>query len=80
MKALELQGKVDEKGILRIETPLKGTNTAVKVIILVPKAEDDIEDSLWLQGIAGNSTFDFLADEAEDIYSLTDGEPLTHEA
>ncbi len=80
MKALELKGKVDEKGVLRVETPLKGANTAVKVIILVPEAEDVMEDSLWLQGIAGNSAFDFLADEAEDIYSLTDGEPLTHEA
>lgn len=80
MKAIELKGKVDEKGILRLDMPLKLTNTQVKVIVLVPEVEDDMEDMFWLQGISVNNAFDFLSDEAENIYSLTDGVAANYEA
>ncbi len=38
------------------------------------KIED--EEMLWMQSIVSNPAFDFLNDPAEDIYSVTDGEPI----
>ncbi len=35
-----------------------------------------ITDTDWLTAIANNTAFDFLQDEAEDIYTLADGKPL----
>ena len=32
--------------------------------------EDEIDDNLWLKATALNPVFDFLDDEAEDIYSV----------
>ena len=34
------------------------------------------EEALWMQSIASNPAFDFLNDPAENIYSITDGEPI----
>ena len=79
MKALELSGFLDEKGILKLDNPLKIINQRVKIILLIPE-KDDINDSVWLQAISLNSAFNFLHDKGEDIYSITDGEPIRDEA
>lgn len=79
MKAIELGGFLDDKGFLKLDNPLKIVNQKVKVIILIPE-NDEISDGAWLQAISSNPEFDFLCDEEEDIYSLTDGEPITREA
>ena len=39
--------------------------------------DDEIDDNLWLKTIALNPVFDFLNDEAEDIYSVNDGKPFS---
>jgi len=36
----------------------------------------DISEQEWLQSVAMNPVFDFLADADEDIYSLADGNSL----
>ena len=36
----------------------------------------DISEKEWLQSVATNPVFDFLADADEDIYSLSDGQLL----
>ena len=36
----------------------------------------DISEKEWLQSVAMNPVFDFLADADEDIYSLSDGQLL----
>ena len=36
----------------------------------------DISEKEWLQSVATNPVFDFLADADEDIYSMSDGKPL----
>jgi hypothetical protein len=36
----------------------------------------DISEKEWLQSVATNPVFDFLADADEDIYSLADGNSL----
>lgn len=79
MKALELNGFLDDKGVLKLDNPLKIINQQVKVIILIPE-KDDIDDTSWLQGVSSNSAFDFLNEEGEDIYSVADGEPMIDEA
>ena len=40
---------------------------------------DDWDETEWLRAAANNSTFDFLKDAAEDIYSPTDGVPFRDE-
>lgn len=75
MKALEATGNIDNEGFLKLEKPLMLKNKKVKVIILVPE-EEVLDDLLWRQAIATNAAFDFLNDEAEDIYTLEDGKPF----
>lgn len=79
MKAIEIAGKIDEQGLLKIDKPLRLHNKQVKIIILIPEEEDEMDDALWLQGITFNPAFDFLAEEEEDIYTIEDGEPLANE-
>ncbi|QQS31982.1 MAG: hypothetical protein IPM50_09870 [Acidobacteriota bacterium] len=48
----------------------------VRVIVLF---DEDIDDSKWQAAAKENSAFEFLADDAEDIYTLDDGKPIDHE-
>jgi hypothetical protein len=80
MKAIEITGKIDNKGILTIDRPLKLHNKQVKIIILIPEEEDEMDDALWLQAVSSNPAFDFLEEEEEDIYTIEDGEPITNKA
>ncbi|HYJ90098.1 MAG TPA: hypothetical protein VEV84_02205 [Pyrinomonadaceae bacterium] len=49
----------------------------VRVIVLL---DEDIEENQWLRSAAADDVFEFLADDAEDIYSANDGSPLEDEA
>ena len=75
MKAIELKAKIDENGHLKIDIPLKITNKKVKVIVLFPE-DDGFEDEEWLHGVSSSPSFDFLKEDAEDIYSILDGKPV----
>lgn len=77
MKALESSGCLDDDGHLQLDTPLQISNKRVKVIVLI--LGEEISDDSWVQALRGNTAFDFLYDLDEDIYSLTDGQPLTDE-
>jgi len=77
MHSLETYGTVDNKGFLTLSQPLLFRNKNVKVIIYVPD-NDDIDDNLWMHGLANNPAFSFLSDEKEDIYSLNDGVPFIY--
>jgi len=79
MKAIETAGQIDEKGRLQIDTPLTVTNKRVKIIILLPE-DDDIQDDVWLKAMSTNDAFSFLNEPEEDIYTLSDGKPMNHEA
>ena len=75
MQALEVTGKIDKDGFLRLEKPLTLKNRKVKIIILVP--DDDVQDdSLWLQGLSANPSFDFLNEPEENIYTSQHGKPF----
>ncbi len=80
MKAIEVIGHIDDRGKLSVDHPLAAVSRHVKVIILVPEAEDEeVSDVLWLQSLAANPAFADFAEEAEDIYNLSDGKPLNDE-
>jgi len=80
MKTLEANGFLDHNGILKLDNPLEIANQRVKVILLIPENEEvEIEDAAWLNAIKKKDAFRFLKDEAEDIYSLTDGQPIDDE-
>ncbi|RDV16251.1 hypothetical protein DXT99_06160 [Pontibacter diazotrophicus] len=74
MKAIEVTGEIDNKGVLRLDHPLKVRDKKVKVIILVSE-DEELEDKQWLAAMTNNPVFDFLHEEQENIYSLTDGKP-----
>lgn len=76
MKAIETTGTVNEQHQLLLDKPLSHVDPGrVRVIVLVPE-EDEIDEKGWLEAITTNSAFDFLKDEAEDIYTLSDGKPF----
>lgn len=76
MKAIELNYKTDNEGRLNIEYQLDRLNSAVRVLILVEDTTSQDEEKEWLKAISDNPSFEFLKDDSEDIYSLTDGEPI----
>lgn len=49
----------------------------MRVIVLVPEAEDEDEETgtLWMEGVAREWAAE-LADERKDIYTREDGEPV----
>ena len=77
MRAIEINSKTDKKGRLKIDYDLIQKNTNVRVLILLDEQDDEAkEEKIWLSSVLNNSAFDFLKDEEEDIYSITDGKPL----
>ncbi len=70
MVAIESSGTINQEGQLILNHPLDLRNQKVKVLILVPDVSDDEE---WLTAIHTTPSFDFLQDEAENIYTLNDG-------
>lgn len=76
MNAIETTGVVDAQHQLRLDKPLPIAGpSAVRVVILFPEAGDPPED-VWTK-TAANPAFDFLKEDAEDIYSRNDGKPFT---
>ena len=79
MKAIEVEGTVDEEGQLHLDEPLTAFGPGrVRVILLVPD-EGDMQEREWLNAASKNPAFDFLKDAEEDIYTLTDGKPFRDE-
>lgn len=75
MKALELVAEVDDQHCLKMTLPQSVGPGRVRVLVLVPEAEEDESEELWMRGIAGEWKAE-LADKREDIYTLEDGKPI----
>jgi hypothetical protein len=45
----------------------------VRVIVMF---DEDIDEKKWLTAAKDNDAFEFLDDNAEDIYTLNDGKPI----
>jgi hypothetical protein len=78
MQAIEITGKIDNKGHLILDGPLKLKEKKVKVIILLAEEKDEDEEKLWLYSVSNNPAFNFLKEKEEDIYSLKDGKAIKH--
>ena len=73
MNAIEATGTVDAQHQLRLDEPLPlPGDSRVRVIVLVSDA-DEISEVAWRKAISASPAFDFLRDEAEDIYTADDG-------
>ncbi len=76
MKAIETTGYIDKPGLLRLDKKINfNKKKQLKVIILINE-DDEINESAWLSGLSINPAFDFLKEEKENIYSITDGSPF----
>jgi len=76
MKALETTGWVRDVRDIELDKPLPvAKSSRVRVIVLMPEG-DEITEADWLRLTSTNSSFDFLNDPREDIYSPTDGKPF----
>jgi hypothetical protein len=73
MKAIELSGDIDEQHHLRAQVPEGLPPGPVRLLLLVP--EEDDAGAGWARGISA-AWMDELADTSQDIYSLSDGQPV----
>jgi hypothetical protein len=77
MRAIELNSKTDNSGLLKIDCRLGKSNSKVRILILL---DDDTyeseEEKHWMESISNNPSFGFLMDPVEDVYSIKDGEPF----
>jgi len=76
VNAIETTGIVDAQHQLRLDAPLPiPGQSRVRVIVLVPEAED-IPEEAWTKAASANPAFDFLKDAEEDVYTGSDGKPF----
>lgn len=80
MVAVETSGRVDEQHRLQLDAPLPIAGPRRVRVIVLYAADDDWDETEWLEAAAHNPAFDFLKDAAEDIYSSADGTPFRDEA
>ena len=80
LTAVELTGTVNNLRQLELDADLPSDVAAkVRVIVLYSPNSDDLDEREWRQAAARNPAFEFLDDEAEDIYTLKDGKQIADE-
>ncbi len=80
LTAIETTGTINanQQIVLDDELP-SNAPSRVRVIVLFDEENKDFNETEWLKAASKNDAFDFLNDEAEDIYTLEDGKPLQNE-
>lgn len=77
LTAIETTGTINANHELVLDEDLpNNAPSRVRVIVLFDE-DADISEKEWMKAASGNEVFNFLKDEAEDIYTLEDGKPLT---
>jgi hypothetical protein len=74
MKPLKLIGNVDERHQLSLQVPEFIAPGEIEVMVMRCETEDEAGQK-WESGVAREWAAD-LTDARQDIYSLTDGEPV----
>ena len=75
LHAIETEGRIVDARHIETAVALP-VGRQVRVLVLLSAIEEDVSESEWLATAARNPVFEFLADAAEDIYTLEDGEPF----
>ncbi len=75
LRAIETTATIGANRQLTLDEDLP-ENVSAKVRAIVLFSEEDFNENEWLKAASKNDVFDFLNDEAEDIYALEDGKPL----
>jgi hypothetical protein len=73
MKAIELIGDIDDQHRLRASVPEELPAGPVRLIVLF--SEEDEAGTAWPDGLA-REWGDELSDSRQDLYTLTDGQPV----
>jgi len=76
LTAIETTATIGAKRQLTLDEDLPETVSAGKVRVIILFNEEDFDENEWLKAASKNEVFDFLNDEAEDIYTLEDGKPV----
>jgi hypothetical protein len=74
MGTIKVNGHVSDNHQLTAEVPDSVPTGPITVLILPSAQEDDAGDT-WMAGVA-HEWEDELNDERQDIYTLSDGEPI----
>ena len=77
--AIEMTGIVDEHSRLKLDGPLPFAGPKRVKVIILSETDSEIDELSWLRAATCNPAFEFLADPAEDIYSIEDGQPFKDE-
>jgi hypothetical protein len=75
MPTVALQAHYNGENIV-LNEPYNLPANASLMVTLIPFGADADSEGLWLRTAASSDAFAFLADPAEDIYTLADGEPF----
>ena len=73
MRAIELIGDIDDQHRLRASVPEELPAGPVRLIVLL--SEEDEVCAAWSSGLA-REWRDELSDSRQDLYTLTDGQPV----
>jgi hypothetical protein len=75
MPKVTLQAHFDGRHII-LDEPYDLPANAILMVTLLPSSSDIGSEEAWLRAASSSNAFAFLADPAEDIYTVADGEPL----
>jgi hypothetical protein len=75
MNAIRVIGQIDAEHRLTADVPTAIPAGQVEVVVIVPDAGDDPAEAVWQFGVAREWAED-LADERQDIYDISDGQPV----
>lgn len=75
MPTVALQAHYDGQQVI-LDEPCDLPANAPLMVTLLPTSSGTDSEEAWLRAVSANDAFAFLADPAEDIYTLADGEPF----
>ncbi len=76
MATIAIPAHFDGKQIV-LDEPYNLPTNANLLVTLLPDSGADMREDVWLKAVAKSDAFAFLADPAEDIYTITDGDSFS---
>jgi len=75
MATVTLQAHYDGRHIV-LDEPYDLPANAHLMVTVLPGSSDTDSEETWLRAASSSDAFAFLADPAEDLYTVADGEPF----